>query len=245
MKKNKLNMVVAIALCVSLGLSSCIGSFKLTNKVLGWNEGVGNKFVNELVFIAFHIIPVYELTVVADILVLNSIEFWSGENLVSQSTKEVKGENGDTYLVTTDENGYTITNQKDNTTIGFVFDSNDNSWSVSANGETTKFMTFVDDNPGQPCANLFGSRRLPSFPCTEQTLLNRILRVVARMQNAEAESIKPLHIFLCDAGKRIGFHTPLPLSFCCLKNPSPYIRSRSGKSLIEKGHTAKKHDVPF
>ena len=94
MKKNKLNMVVAIALCVSLGLSSCIGSFKLTNKVLGWNEGVGNKFVNELVFIAFHIIPVYELTVVADILVLNSIEFWSGENLVSQSTKEVKGENG-------------------------------------------------------------------------------------------------------------------------------------------------------
>mgnify|MGYP003181667786 CR=1 FL=1 len=130
MKKNKLNMVVAIALCVSLGLSSCIGSFKLTNKVLGWNEGVGNKFVNELVFIAFHIIPVYELTVVADILVLNSIEFWSGENLVSQSTKEVKGENGDTYLVTTDENGYTITN----------------SWSVSANGETTKFMTFVDDN---------------------------------------------------------------------------------------------------
>jgi hypothetical protein len=77
---------------------------------------------------------------------LNSIEFWSGENLVSQSTKEVKGENGDTYLVTTDENGYTITNQKDNTTIGFVFDSNDNSWSVSANGETTKFMTFVDDN---------------------------------------------------------------------------------------------------
>ena len=146
MKKNKLNMVVAIALCVSLGLSSCIGSFKLTNKVLGWNEGVGNKFVNELVFIAFHIIPVYELTVVADILVLNSIEFWSGENLVSQSTKEVKGENGDTYLVSTDENGYTITNQKDNTTIGFVFDSNDNSWSVSANGETTKFMTFVDDN---------------------------------------------------------------------------------------------------
>ena len=145
MKKNKLNMVVAIALCVSLGLSSCIGSFKLTNKVLGWNEGVGNKFVNELVFIAFHIIPVYELTVVADILVLNSIEFWSGENLVSQSTKEVKGENGDTYLVTTDENGYTITNQKDNTTIGFVFDSNDNSWSVSANGETTKFMTFDDD----------------------------------------------------------------------------------------------------
>lgn len=44
--------------------------------------------------------------------------------------------------------------KKTNTTIGFVFDSNDNSWSVSANGETTKFMTFVDD---KPCKNA-GSR---------------------------------------------------------------------------------------
>ena len=147
MKKNKLNMALAITLAATLCFSSCIGSFKLTNKVLSWNGSVGNKFVNELVFIAFHIIPVYEITVVADLIILNSIEFWSGENIVAQSsTKEVKGENGDIYLVKTDKDGYTITNTTDNSTIGFVFDSNDNSWSVSANGETTKFMTFVDDN---------------------------------------------------------------------------------------------------
>ena len=96
MKKNKLNMALAITLAATLCFSSCIGSFKLTNKVLSWNGSVGNKFVNELVFIAFHIIPVYEITVVADLIILNSIEFWSGENIVAQSsTKEVKGENGD------------------------------------------------------------------------------------------------------------------------------------------------------
>lgn len=147
MKKNKLNMALAITLAATLCFSSCIGSFKLTNKVLSWNEGIGNKFVNELVFIAFHIIPVYELTVAADAIILNSIEFWSGENIIAKSsTKEVKGENGDIYLVKTDKDGYTITNTADNSTIGFVFDSNDNSWSVSANGETTKFMTFIDEN---------------------------------------------------------------------------------------------------
>lgn len=147
MKKNKLNMAMAITLAATLCFSSCIGSFSLTNKVLSWNEGVGNKFVNELVFIAFHIIPVYEITVAADVIILNSIEFWTGNNLVAKSsTKEVKGENGDIYLVKTDKDGYTITNTADNSTIGFVFDSNDNSWSVSANGETTKFMTFVDEN---------------------------------------------------------------------------------------------------
>ena len=147
MKKNRLSMAMALTLAATLCFSSCIGSFSLTNKVLSWNEGVGNKFVNELVFIAFHIIPVYELTVAADVIILNSIEFWTGNNLVAKSsTKEVKGENGDIYLVKTDKDGYTITNTADNSTIGFVFDSSDNSWSVSANGETTKFMTFVDEN---------------------------------------------------------------------------------------------------
>ncbi len=146
MKRNKFNAAVAVVLCASFIFTSCIGSFKLTNKVKDWNENIGHKWVNELVFIAFHIVPVYEITMFADILVLNSIEFWSGQNVVAQESKEVKGENGDIYLVTTDENGYTITNQADNTTIGFVFDQNDNSWSLKANGETTKFMTFVDDN---------------------------------------------------------------------------------------------------
>ena len=135
MKKNKLNMAMAITLAATLCFSSCIGSFSLTNKVLSWNGGVGNKFVNELVFIAFHIIPVYEATVFVDLIVLNSIEFWTGSSPIAQeSTQEVKGENGDIYLVKTDKDGYTITNTADN------------SWSLSANGETTKFMTFVDDN---------------------------------------------------------------------------------------------------
>ena len=100
MKKNKLNMTMAITLAATLCFSSCIGSFSLTNKVLSWNGGVGNKFVNELVFIAFHIIPVYEATVFVDLIVLNSVEFWTGSSPIAQeSTKEVKGENGDIYLV--------------------------------------------------------------------------------------------------------------------------------------------------
>ena len=118
MKKNKLNMALAITLAATLCFSSCIGSFKLTNKVLSWNEGIGNKFVNELVFIAFHIIPVYELTVAADAIILNSIEFWSGENIIAKSsTKEVKGENGDIYLVKTDKrrlHDYQYSRQLDN-----------------------------------------------------------------------------------------------------------------------------------
>ncbi len=58
MKKKYLSVAVVLALCASMISTSCIGSFSLTNKLLAWNQTVGNKFVNELVFFAFWIIPV-------------------------------------------------------------------------------------------------------------------------------------------------------------------------------------------
>ena len=92
MKKSYLTIALALTLACSLSLSSCIGSFALTNKVLDWNRSVGSKFVNELVFVAFWILPVYEITGIADILVINTIEFWSGDNPVAKNeTKVIDG----------------------------------------------------------------------------------------------------------------------------------------------------------
>jgi hypothetical protein len=94
MKKNF--KLVAVLLSVSLMLSSCIGSFNLTNKVKAWNEGLGDKFVNELVFIALHVVPVYEIAIFIDAVVLNSVEFWTGDKLVAEpgETKVVTVELG-------------------------------------------------------------------------------------------------------------------------------------------------------
>lgn len=51
MKKIK-KISVAIMLSSALLLSSCIGSFNLTNSVYDWNKDAGNnKFVDELVFL--------------------------------------------------------------------------------------------------------------------------------------------------------------------------------------------------
>ena len=109
MKKSKTFLVCA-TLSGSVLFSSCIGSFGLWNSLKDWNQGVSNKFVNELIFLAFHIVPVYEIAYLADVLVLNSIEFWSGSNPTASigEVKTVQGENGE-YLVKTNENGYTIT----------------------------------------------------------------------------------------------------------------------------------------
>ena len=82
MKRNYISIADADTLATSMMLSSCVGRFSLTSNLLNWNRQVGNKFVNELVFFAFWILPVYEVSALADVLVLNSIEFWSGSNPV-------------------------------------------------------------------------------------------------------------------------------------------------------------------
>lgn len=109
MRKFKIS-VACLILSSSIICSSCIGSFGLWSSLKDWNNSIGNKFVNEIVFLAFHIVPVYEVAYLADIIVLNSIEFWSGANPLADnvgSVKSVKGENGE-YLVRINEDGYTI-----------------------------------------------------------------------------------------------------------------------------------------
>lgn len=50
MKKFNLKLAATVMVCGAFLFSSCIGSFGLHSKLLNWNQGIGNKFVNELVF---------------------------------------------------------------------------------------------------------------------------------------------------------------------------------------------------
>lgn len=145
MRKSFLSVAVVCTLIGALTLPSCIGSFCLTNKLLTWNNHVGSKFVNELVFFAFWIIPVYEISGLADLLVLNTIEFWSGDNPVAEGSRLIEGNDGK-YLVVTDENGYTITSQNDGSTVRLDFNKEDKSWSIAnADGSKQTIFSFVDD----------------------------------------------------------------------------------------------------
>ena len=75
MKTKTLKSLTLLMAC-TMAVSSCIGSFGLFNKVLDWNkQATGNKFLNWLIFIV--ISPAYVLCGVADMIVINSIEFWS------------------------------------------------------------------------------------------------------------------------------------------------------------------------
>lgn len=143
MKKNPILVSAILGVALLLPLQSCIGSFALTHKVIKWNNQVGSKFINELVFFAFWIIPVYEVTSVADLIVLNSIEFWSGNNPVEASVKIVETEQGN-YYIACDSKGYDITTPAGDV-VRLDFEEASSTWSVKTDeGKTYPFMTMVD-----------------------------------------------------------------------------------------------------
>lgn len=136
--------VCVVALASSMLFTSCIGSFKLTNKVLSWNRQIGNKFVNELVFVGLWILPVYEISAIADALIINSIEFWSGTNPIEAGTKTVTSDN-ERYLVAWDNTGYKITNETTGEETRFNFDADTNSWALATPEGDITILTFIDD----------------------------------------------------------------------------------------------------
>lgn len=139
MKKN-LFLIPCLALSVCVGMSSCMGSFGLLNKFASWNQGAtGNKFVNG--FIGILLSPVYGFCFAADWFVFNTIEFWTGSQLIaSNTTQRMVGSNGDVYLVKSDKNGYTITNETRKDSMQLAFDEQTNEWSSIYNGEIRKLF---------------------------------------------------------------------------------------------------------
>lgn len=143
MKKKTLTAAAVLSLAATVGLTSCIGNFTLTHRVLNWNKQVGPKFVNELVFFAFWIVPVYEVTAVVDLLVLNSIEFWSGNNPMEATNRTVETDRGVYHIASTSE-GYTI-ECPGGEIVKLDYDGDSETWAVEADGKKYPFMTMVDE----------------------------------------------------------------------------------------------------
>lgn len=143
MKKLILSAALAAILCTSM--TSCMGKFALTRNLYAWNDQISNKFVNELVFVAFWVLPVYEVCSLADLLVLNTIEFWSGDNPMTSSTKSVDTDHGH-YLVACDGKGYDITLEETGEKYRLDFASETQTWSLEIDDQVYPLMTFVDDS---------------------------------------------------------------------------------------------------
>ena len=142
--------LAALSLSCSILFSSCVGSFAMFNRLSAWNQNVSSKFVNELIFVAMNIIPVYGVAYLADALVINSIEFWTGSNPMASvgDVKKVKGNNGN-YMVETLENGYTISKEGEDVALDLIYNNDTNTWNVVTEDQVSELLKMNNDGTAQ------------------------------------------------------------------------------------------------
>ncbi len=76
--------LIAVILAFGLGSSSCLGPDHAYGSIKQWNADLSDKdWVNELVFIGLQIIPVYPIALFGDIVIFNTIRYWSGDNPIN------------------------------------------------------------------------------------------------------------------------------------------------------------------
>lgn len=138
--------VIACLCAATLLTSSCYGSFALFNKIVKWEGTATNsRIANEIIYILLTVVNV--ICAAADFIVVNAIEFWSGENPMAQNvgkTQNVMGEDGMMYAVKTLKNGYEVTNEKGEKVM-YIHDAKTDSWSFVQNGKKTELLRYNGD----------------------------------------------------------------------------------------------------
>jgi hypothetical protein len=77
--------LLAVALTFGLLAPSCLGPDNLYNGIKNWNAEVSDQdWLNELIFLGLWIIPVYPIASLGDVLLFNTIEYWSGDNPIDE-----------------------------------------------------------------------------------------------------------------------------------------------------------------
>jgi len=147
---------VALALALAVGLTSsqgCIGNFVVTKKILNWNQHLSSKWVNELVFLLIIIIPVYEIAILVDGIILNSLEFWTGTNPLAMKAGEVETKivtkDGVSYKIDVSQNRYHFV-QLEGPQIGdqadLIYNPSTKTWCVGNGKEIKRAIQYLDND---------------------------------------------------------------------------------------------------
>ncbi len=138
-----------LGLLCAMVLANCYGSFSLTRKVYDWNGEMSNKFIRSAVFWVLTIIPVYPAAAFVDVVLLNTIEFWMGENPVAlrgdQMQEKTVQANGKTYLLKMGRNQIQIRQTigpDQGHEIALIFDEAHKSWFMHSQGQIRKIVSF-------------------------------------------------------------------------------------------------------
>jgi hypothetical protein len=130
--------VLASLLLVLFAVSNtaCIGRMAVSGAVRKFNlEAVDGQWPHEFLFLALYIIPVYPLAGAVDLIIVNSIEFWTGTNPVDGGARIAKA--GDTRHVVAEDGSEAISTLRADGSIDIE---------VRAADGSVHFMNFVRED---------------------------------------------------------------------------------------------------
>lgn len=101
-RKTRLFLLTTLALLAVFFFLGCYGEFPITRIVHDFNGEVTDvRLVHTIIFWIFLIIPVYSIAMLADAIIFNLIEFWTGETI---NTVEVIKDDGSRIVLAPSEN---------------------------------------------------------------------------------------------------------------------------------------------
>ena len=141
MKKRFVALTLALAMLASFS-TACIGKMAVSGAVRELNlETVDGRWERWFLFLGLYIIPVYPFAGMADLLVVNSIEFWTGQNPVNDAEAVTPGAAQDDFsmktFTTEDGTQVTMTHEVDDTITAVI---------TSPEGETHTLVISKNDN---------------------------------------------------------------------------------------------------
>ncbi len=153
MRKRISAIVFILMMSVTANFATgCYGSFTLTKKVYNWNGTMGSKVMKSVVMWGLYIIPVYGIAGVADIFILNTLEFLQGSNPLAMNEGEqdiqIVQKDGKSYQITASKDKFDIVelNSENPHKASLVFDRNSESWSIQTSNENIVIAQMSETN---------------------------------------------------------------------------------------------------
>jgi hypothetical protein len=142
--------------------AGCYGSMRLTKKLYKWNGTVGDKWANSAVAWVITIIPVYQVCVFIDVVVFNTIEFYTGKNPLafsgSKETQKTVQSKGKTYNVVLGNNKVIISETAGpdaGKTVSIVYNAENGTWVLDGAGKSVVVASFNPSPAGS--LSLYGA----------------------------------------------------------------------------------------
>lgn len=197
----KLGRSAVLCLCgwAMLLQTGCFGSFKLTMNLYEWNKQIDDKYVQQVVFWAMCIIPVYEAASIIDAVVLNTIEFWTGTNPIAMKPgdreEQIVSRLGINYRMVATQNQLAITplnGKHKGRTSRMVYSPSNKTWNLIQDGKEICLSKIITNVDGYPMARVFG-RNGSHIDIAAPVSQTEVAQQIHQLQSAAFANVAVVH----------------------------------------------------